>query len=33
MHFFAMSQKDLNKYQYPNEPLTRGGPPLDNTED
>ena len=31
--FFAMSQKDLNKYQYPNKPLTRGGPALDNTED
>ena len=26
---FAMSQKDLSKFQYPNEPLTRGGPPLD----
>jgi len=27
--FFAMSQKDLNKYQYPNKALTQGGPCLD----
>ncbi len=31
--FFAMSQKDLNRYQYPNKPLTDGGPNLDDTED
>ena len=31
--FFAMSQKDLNKYQYPNKPLTSGGPALDRAED
>jgi len=31
--FFAMSQKDLNKYQYPNKPLTQGGPTLDDTND
>ena len=30
---FAMSQKDLNKFQYPNKPLTQGGPPLDRTRD
>tara|TARA_Y100000034_G_C6560073_1_gene242332 strand:- start:53 stop:466 length:414 start_codon:yes stop_codon:yes gene_type:complete len=30
---FAMSRKDLKKYQYPNKPLTQGGPPLDRTRD
>ena len=31
--YFAMSQKDLNKFQYPNPPLTSGGPALDSADD
>ena len=30
---FAMSQKDLSKFQYPNPPLTDGGPNLDRADD